>query len=95
MLVGYCKVSSLKKIPHRNEVPLLYQYTIINPLQNICLFQLFEKKQCLTKKQRKKNVNDAILWVVSNIPFFFPAFIEMTTTIFDQARNLIDVSLTD
>lgn len=47
------------------------------------------------KKAKEKNVNDAILWVVSNIPFFFPAFIEMTTTIFDQARNLIDVSLTN
>lgn len=47
------------------------------------------------KKAKEKNVNDAILWVVSNIPFFFPAFIEMTTTIFDQARNLIDVRLTN
>lgn len=94
MLVGYCKVSILKKIPHRNEVPLLYQYTIINPLQNICLFQLFEKKQCLTKKQRKK----MLMMLFSGwfqIYLFFPAFIEMKTTIFDQARNLIDVRLTN
>lgn len=85
-------------MPHKNKVLLLYQSYNYQPSRNLLTehlpFPAFWAKQCL-KANKEERILIMPLWAISNISHFHFSFCKTEMPMFEQAKNLTNVSLTN